>query len=176
MRKLYGIFICLALCAVALTACGSDGEDDASASDLSAQETVAIEKNVNAGVIDKGFGVKEVESVDVKQIEVDGSQGTAEAVLKTKNTLDGQTVLVSLVRADGEWRFFEIEKLINVDKPLLVENYEKELKRPEEKLSPAVIRCLAKEFAAAPQSQVEAMFIDDSEAAFRKLGKLCVKA
>lgn len=176
MRRIWGIFACLALCAVALTACGSDGEDDASASDLSAEETAAIEKSVNDGVIENGFGVKDVESVDLKRVELDKSKGTAEAVLRTKNTLDGQTIAVSLITADGEWRYFEIEKLVDVDKPLLLKNFEKEIKRPAEELSPAAERCIAEQFATAPQSQVEAMFIDDSEAAFLKLGKPCAKS
>lgn len=175
MRRICVIFACLALGAIALTACGSDGEDDASASDLSAQETAAIEKSVNDGVIDKGFGLAEVESVDVEQIDVNGSKGTAEAVLHSENTLDGQTISVSLVKADGEWRFFEIEKLVDVDKPLLVKNYEKELKKPSEKLTPSLIRCLTEQFAAAPQGEVEAMFLDELESAFLKLGKPCLK-
>jgi hypothetical protein len=174
-RYLLTLSLLLLLCAAALAACG-DTDEDAGAAVPDAKASAQIQKSVSDGVIDQGFGVKEVEAVKVTRVKLNGEKGTAEAELKSKNTLDGQTVAASLVKVGDEWRFYELEGLVHLDKPLLASNFEKELSKPSEKLGKSQARCIARQFEAASQATVEAMFLEESEAAFIKLGKPCRNA
>lgn len=61
----------------------------------------------------------DAETVDVTDVEVDGSDATATVAFEGGG-LDGQTVSVALVEEDGSWKLDEIERFVKLDRqPLL---------------------------------------------------------
>lgn len=167
MKLNYLSLACLALCAIALGACGG-GDSDGSAT-ASSQVPAELEKGIQAGLSKGGTGA---ESVRVVTGEIDGDEATAEVKL-IGGTLDGQTVEVVLSRGKKGWKLEGITKFVELDQPLLERNYEKVTKELPEELGPALVRCLTEEFGKLSQEKVEAMYLDGEEAIFRDLGRRC---
>ena len=61
----------------------------------------------------------EAESVDVTEIEVDGDKATARAAFGGGG-LDGQTVIVALVRGGDQWRLDQIQGFAKLDREALI--------------------------------------------------------
>lgn len=59
------------------------------------------------------------ESVDVTDVEVDGSSATANAAFNGGD-FDGQTIVIGLVDEDGDWKLDQIEEFVVFDRDKLL--------------------------------------------------------
>lgn len=66
----------------------------------------------------------DAKSVDVADVEVDGSTATATASFEGGG-LDGQTLTIDLVEEDGEWKLDRLAGFVKFDRRKLVEGLEK---------------------------------------------------
>lgn len=95
------------------------------------------------------------DSVKVSEVEVDGERATA-TVESEGGSFDGQTVSVSLVDENGEWKLDRIEEFIEFDQDDFAAGFEESAtRREEDPLSPREASCVAENFRNAPPDQIQ---------------------
>lgn len=100
------------------------------------------------------------DSVDVTEVEIDGSSATADAAF-TGGSFDGQALTVALVEEDGDWKLDEITGFSKLDKDQLATSFE-EAFEGEEDFDPQVAACFGEVLRELPDSQVEEVVIGGS--------------
>lgn len=194
MRKSVLIGGCLVFVALFLAACGggeseedkivdaietSAASDDPSActefatesfnEQITGQEGEAAVKQCEKDAAEE----KGAESVDVSNVEVDGSTATADAALKG-GSFGGQTLAVSVVKEGDQWKMNEVTGFAELNRPKLVESLEENLNETSE-IPTGVVACIVEGVKAAPQEKIEELFFSGSSAAFIELAKACSK-
>lgn len=112
------------------------------------------------------------ESVKISNVEVNGSDATAEVVLSGGNALEGQTLEVALVKDGDQWKLNEVVKFTKFDKAKLVESFEQEIEKSGE-ASSKFAACFIKAFEEADQAEVEKMLFGGNEKAFEEIAREC---
>ncbi len=175
MRKLLLFGGCLAVAALALSACGSSESDEdqiasaietsatsTDAADCTALNTIAFLEQTELGA-EGQEAVKSCEeeakdptgnpdSVTVAEVEVDGSNATAEATFVGGN-LDGQTLAIGLIEEDGEWKLDQLESFVEFDRAKLLNGLEEAITGPEGLEEPAA--CVLEELKEFSDEEVE---------------------
>lgn len=100
------------------------------------------------------------DSVDVTEVEVDGSSATADAAF-VGGSFDGQALTVALVEEDGDWKLDEITGFSKLDKDQLATSFE-EAFEGEEDFDPQVAACFGEVLRELPDPQVEEVVIGGS--------------
>lgn len=100
----------------------------------------------------------DVESVEVSNVEVDGSEATADVAF-TGGTFDGQTLSVTVVEEGGDWKMGEITGFVEFDQDKLAEFIEAQF-ATEAELEPEVVSCAGKRFRELPQPEFEEVMIE----------------
>ena len=100
------------------------------------------------------------DSVEVSNVEVEGSSATADAAF-VGGGFDGQTLTVALVEEDGDWKLDEITGFAKLDKEQLATSFE-EAFEGEEAFDPQVASCFGEVLRELPDSQVEEVVIGGS--------------
>lgn len=104
------------------------------------------------------------DSVEVRQIEVDGESATAEARIEG-SVFDGQTLAISLVSEDGQWKLDRIEDITIFDKEALAEAFARTATQGEDPLTQEQADCVAENFRTGPPGTIEqAILSGDPEA------------
>ena len=101
------------------------------------------------------------DSVEVSEVEVDGSDATAEAAFSGGN-FDGQTFTVALVEEDGDWKLDEITGFAEFDQEGLGNSLEEALLNDEEPVEEELAECFGETIREAPQEQAEGLILDGS--------------
>jgi hypothetical protein len=102
------------------------------------------------------------ESVEVSEVEVDGSDATA-VVAFTGGTFDGQTLSVGLVQEDGDWKLDELTEFVEFDQDQLGDSFEKELQEGDDSLESALAECFAEAVREISESEAEEIMLGGSQ-------------
>jgi hypothetical protein len=101
------------------------------------------------------------DSVEVSAIEVDGDSATAEAAF-TGGSLDGQTLVISLVNEDDRWKLDQLEEFVDFDPPAfaagLAEEADAEGNTPQE-----VVDCVVEQVQSTDPEQVQSAYLSGEE-------------
>jgi len=111
-------------------------------------------------------------SATVSEIEVDGSDATANAAL-SGGGFDGQEVEVALVKEDDQWKLDEIAGFVKFDQAKLIETLEREFAKPSAEISKSLASCITNAFAEAPPAKFEDALLDVSTEGFEELAGDC---
>lgn len=101
------------------------------------------------------------ESVEVTEVEVDGSAATADVAF-TGGSFDGQTLSVALVEEDGDWKMDEITGFAEFDQEKLADTFEEALQSGEDALDPQLATCFAEVIRDVPKAEAEEIVIGGS--------------
>jgi hypothetical protein len=111
-------------------------------------------------------------SVAVSGVAVHGSTATAQAAY-LGGAFDHQTARLSLVRKGRSWKIDRFDGLSVFHRAPLVAAFRVDLREGPEKHDPRQIECLAAAFTRAPRPEVEAWFLNTSDAAEIRLARRC---
>jgi len=197
LKKLHLLFplvlLALALC---LAACGSGESDEdkivevietsATSSDPADCEALSTQafleqtqlsdgtKAVESCEANAGETKDDPDSVEVSEVEVDGTDATAEAAFVGGN-FDGQTFIVALVEEDGDWKLDRLTGFAEFDQERLGTSFEEELLSEGESVDKALAECFGEAVRQAPQKQAEGLILDGSPQGFVELINGCAK-
>ena len=119
-------------------------------------------------------GDNNADSIEVSSVEVDGEKATAEAT-PSGSTLDGQTLSISLVEEDGQWKLDQIDSFSAYDNAALEDVFRTKLGETGE-LSDSQVACIAKGVGKASQKEAEELLLSGSSTPFIKLAAACAQA
>lgn len=192
MRKLLLLPCLIIAAALALAACGSSDESskveeaiETAATTTNPADCAKFETQQFMEQISKENGKaalkkceeeaenkENAESVEVSDVEVEGTKATAEAALMGGGGLNGQTLEVALVKEGDQWKLDEAVKFTKFDSAKLVEAFEREIEKSGEANS-KFASCFLEALKQADQAQVEKLFFDGSGAGFNEIAKSC---
>lgn len=191
-RLLIPVFVLLVVSALALAACGSSSSAESEIEE--AIETAATSSNPSKctevetqAFTEQGNGesgkaaVKKceeeatngenAESVEVSNVEVEGSEATAEATING-SVLDGQTLEVALVEEEGDWKLNELTGFASFDQGKLVENFGNKLEESKE-VEPELATCVVEGLEEASAEEVEELALNSSPEGFEEIAEEC---
>ncbi|HEU4461471.1 MAG TPA: hypothetical protein VFR75_02645 [Solirubrobacterales bacterium] len=195
MRKLHLLFplVLLAL-ALGLVACGSSESDEdkivevietsAVSDDPADCEALATQAFLEQTQFSEGEeavesceeSAKETEdnpdSVEVSEVEIDGSDATAEAAFVGGN-FDGQTFTVALVEEDGDWKLDKITGFADFDQEALGTSLEEALLSEGDSVEKELAECFGETIRQAPEEQAEGLILDGSGEAIVEIIEGC---
>lgn len=111
------------------------------------------------------------ESAEVAEVEVDGSEATAETIF-TGGSLDGQAVEVALVKEGSDWKLNEIVGFTKLDQAALAASIGGKLKEEGGEVA-ALAPCIEEAFTEDEQSEVEELIISGSSTPLEELAEEC---
>ncbi|HXQ88870.1 MAG TPA: hypothetical protein VN733_04455 [Solirubrobacterales bacterium] len=183
MRKLH-LLLPLALLALALglAACGSSESDEdkvvdvietsATSSDPADCEALSTQAFMEQTELEEGKAAVESceesaeddsdnpDSVEVSEVEIDGSSATADVAFVGGN-FGGQTLTVALVEEDGDWKLDEITGFAEFDQEGLADSFEEALGEDDE-VDPQLAECFAEVIREVPEPKAEELIIGGS--------------
>jgi hypothetical protein len=112
------------------------------------------------------------ESVEVSNVEVNGSKATAEAAV-TGGGFDGQTLEIDLAEEGGQWKLDELVAFTKFDGAKLVEALSAEFEK-DESVEPKLAACIEEGFEEASQGEVEKLILGGSSKPIEELAEGCV--
>jgi hypothetical protein len=184
----------LIVSALALVACGSSNNDESQIEE--AVETSATSKDpadckklstqhfMEQTTRSEGAeAVKECEanasngagakSVEVSEVEVDGSKATADAAL-TGGSFDGQTLKIALVKEDDQWKLDELAGFAKFNEAKVIGILEGQFNEPSSEVSKSQANCIVKSFEEAPQAELEEALLSGSSEGFEEIAGSCL--
>jgi hypothetical protein len=111
------------------------------------------------------------ETAEVSEVEVDGSEATAEVAL-TGGSLDGQSLEIALVKEGSDWKLNELVGFTELDPTALAESIGGALKE-EGGAAAAIAPCIEENFEVAEQSEIEELVIGGSTKPIEELAEEC---
>lgn len=195
MRKLHLLFpLALLALALGLAACGSSESDEdkivevietsAVSDDPADCEALATQAFLEQTQFSEGKeavesceeSAKETEdnpdSVEVSEVEIDGSDATAEAAFVGGN-FDGQTFTVALIDEDGDWKLDEITGFADFDQEQLGTSLEEALLSEGDSVEAGLAECFGETIRQAPEEQAEGLILDGSGEAIIEIIEGC---
>jgi hypothetical protein len=112
------------------------------------------------------------ESVDVRDIEVDGDSATAKAGV-TGSFFDGQTLDLALVKDDDQWKLDEFNGFADFDAGAMAAAVGAGLQ--QEGASQRAIDCVSNRIESLPADQVEAAFTENDQQAEDAIFEPCAR-
>ena len=97
---------------------------------------------------------KDIKSVEVSNVEIDGSEANAEVAFEG-GTFDGQVFSVAMVEEDGNWKMGEILGFAEFDQVKFAEAVEEQVENEAEGLEPEVLACIGEEFSSMSRGELE---------------------
>jgi hypothetical protein len=113
----------------------------------------------------------QAESVEVSNVEVNGSKGSAEAAV-TGGSLDGQTVEINLAKEGDQWKLDEIAGFAKLDQPKLVAALTESFEKGGE-VEESIATCIEEGFEDASKPEVEEFLFSGSPASIEELAEGC---
>lgn len=184
---------CLIASALAFAACGSSESDedkivDVIETSVTSDDPSSCTEFVTQTFLDQvedGEGkaaLKECEedaedtsdnpdSVDVTEVEVDGSNATANAAF-VGGGFDGQTLAVALVDEDGDWKLDEITEFADFDQAKLVGAFQEQLDK-EGSIEPEITSCIVESLEELNQAEFEELLLGGSSEGFVEIAESC---
>ncbi len=111
------------------------------------------------------------DSVEVTEVEVDGTNATANAAF-TGGGFDGQTLTVAVVDDGGDWKLDEITGFAKFDQAKLVQAFEEQLAE-EDSIEPAITSCIVESLEELEQEEFEELLLGGSSQGFVELAEAC---
>ena len=105
-------------------------------------------------------GAGDPDSVSVDAVVIEGSGATAEVAFEG-GTFDGQTLEVSLVEEEGDWKLDRVESFVGFDRDAFTASFEENIGGAG--LGPDEEACLQDAIEAAEDEQLEELVISGSE-------------
>lgn len=118
-------------------------------------------------------GSDDPDSVEVSEVEVDGSAASANAAF-AGGSFDGQTLTVGLVEEDGNWKLDEVTGFAEFDQEKLASSFEETIKS-EEDLDPQLATCFAETLRELPKGEAEQLVIGGSSEPVIEIFEGCVQ-
>jgi hypothetical protein len=112
------------------------------------------------------------DSVSVSNIEIDGSNATAETALSGGN-LDGQTLEVELVRDGDQWKMNEVVEFTDFDQDKLVGALEDQFAENSSEIDPKLAACFIEAFKQGSEEEVEELLFKGPVDALEELFETC---
>ena len=112
------------------------------------------------------------DSVEVTEVEVDGTNATANAAF-TGGGFDGQTLAIALVDEDGDWKLDEITGFAEFDQAALVQSFEDQLAEEEGAIDPEIGACIIESLEELEQEEFEELLLGGSSEGFVELAEAC---
>jgi hypothetical protein len=113
------------------------------------------------------------ESAGVSNVEAEFDRATAEVTLTGAGGLDGQPLVVELVKQGDQWKMDETLEFAKFDRAKLAEAFEAEFARRSSEVSPKLAACFTNAFRAESQSRVEEMLFRRSPRAWEEIARSC---
>ena len=117
-------------------------------------------------------GETDADSVDVSNIQVDGDKATANVAI-TGSVYDGQTLGVSLVKEDDQWKLDHVDSFVQYDAGALADAFAKSLGGPNGDLTPTQIKCITTVVRTAPPQTVQTALLSGDQAQIQALFTDC---
>jgi hypothetical protein len=114
---------------------------------------------------------EEAESAEVSEVEVNGSEATAEVAI-TGGSLDKQALEVALVKEGGNWKLNELVGFTKLNQSALAASIGSGLKEESPEVA-ELASCIEEAFEEADQAEVEELIISGSTAPIEELAKEC---
>ena len=185
---------CLALSAFALSACGGGGSEQAQVEEV-IETSIFNSDPANCRELSTPAFVEQLEhqegeaafeaceedasdtsnnpdSIDISEVEVDGSTATANVAF-TGSAFDGQAVSVVLVKEDGQWKMDELTAFTEFDRQKLLERFEADLTTPPDALSEAPAGCFVDQLDALTDAEIETLLLSKSPTRLEALLGAC---
>ena len=111
------------------------------------------------------------ESVEVTDVEVDGSKATANAAL-SGGAFDGQTLSIALVEEDGGWKLDELTGFAKFDQGAIAQVFETQLEKSGE-LNSKQTSCIVEGIEEMPQGEIEEVILSGNSTPIEELAEGC---
>ncbi len=111
------------------------------------------------------------DSVDVTNVEVNGSKATADAAI-SGGGFDGQTVTIALVEEGGQWKLDQITGFAKLDTAKLGKTFRTQFEASGE-LTARQTDCIVGGIEEASQPEIEEFLLSGSSTAFVELAESC---
>lgn len=112
------------------------------------------------------------EEVTVANVEVDGSEATADAAF-VGGSFDGQTLTVALVQEDGDWKLNQVESFAEFDRAKLLAAFREQLVAEPNPLSEAQADCMVAGLDGESDAQIQELLISGDPAPIIALFNSC---
>jgi ABC-type glycerol-3-phosphate transport system substrate-binding protein len=193
-RFLVPVFACLIASALALAACGSSeneeekivnaietAETSSDPADCEATETIKLmEQNSDKEGKEALANCEEeasdptnkAESVDVEEVEIEGEEATATVAFRG-GRYDGQTLIINVVKEEGDWKLNEAESFKKLDREKLVGEFERGFEE-EKDIEPELAECVIEGVEESSDSEVEELVLGGPEG-FVEIAEECTQ-
>ncbi len=191
-KRMLSAVLVLALSGLALAACGSGESDEEKVVDVietsvsttdpadckalstqafMEQSTSSTGKDaVTACEEDAEDTSNDPEDVTVSEVEVEGSDATADVAL-VGGSLDGQTVSVALVEEGGDWKMDRITGFASFDRQSLLDAFEENFEESE--VDAPLAKCIIEVLGEESSPELEELIVSGGEEAFVELAQEC---
>jgi hypothetical protein len=112
------------------------------------------------------------DSVTVSEIEVDGSDATAEVAF-VGGGYDGQTLTVALIEDDVGWKLDEITGFADLDPEVLATTLEERFEEVSNEITPTQISCIGDGIREARQGEIEELLFGGSSKQLVEFAEAC---
>ncbi len=195
MKKRHLLLPCLLIVsALALVACGGGGSSDESEIEEAIETSATSSDPANCTKLETANFIEQstdesgkaalktceeearkepeskAESVEVTEVEVEGSKATANAAI-TGGSLEGQTVSVALVE-EGGWKLDELTGFVKLDQGALAKVFKTQLEKSGE-LNAKQTSCIVEGIEKAPQEEIEEIILSGNSTPIEELAKGC---
>jgi hypothetical protein len=190
--RIGGVCIVLAVAAIVGAGCGGGGKsDEDQVSDVIEQTATTsskenctdletqrfVEQNtfstgqaaVKSCIDDTG---SDADSVKTTNVKVDGEKATA-TVAVTGSTFDGQTLKVSLVKTDDQWKMDHLDDIVDFDQQQFAKAFEAALTEGDNPLPADQAKCIASGFANASADDAKTVILSGQAQALEPVFEKC---
>ena len=178
-RFLVPALVLLAVSAFALAACGSSESDEdkitsAIENAATGSDPAICTEDQTAAFLEQTSGSEgkeavekceeeaetgeNAESVDVSEVEVEGEEATATVAI-TGSSLDGQTLVVGVVKEEGDWKLNEAIEFKNFDREAFTEAFVTKIGEQKE-IKAEVAECIGEGIEEASDGTLEGLFLE----------------
>jgi ABC-type glycerol-3-phosphate transport system substrate-binding protein len=182
--------------ALALSACGSSGNSDESQIEEAIETSATTSDPANCTKYETQAFVEQsasaegpealkecekeakdeeskAESVEVTNVEVEGSEASAEAAV-TGGSFDGQTLEIEMAKEGDQWKLNELAGFAKFDQAKIVEVFGQQLEKGGE-VSKEVSTCIEEGLEEAAQPEVEELVLGGSTEPIQTLAEECAE-
>ena len=118
--------------------------------------------------------VDDPSSMEITEVEVDGSSATADVAFEG-GTLDGQTLAIALVEEGGRWKLDSTTGFVKLDKDKLATASEASLESQGVEGQAQLISCYGDALRSLPDEEVEELMLSGSQPQILAILRDCTK-
>jgi hypothetical protein len=190
--RIGGFCVAFAVVAAVAVGCGGGKSDEDQVSDVIEQTATTSSKEncteletqrfVEQNTFETGkaavksciddTGSSNADSVEISDVKIDGDKATA-TVAVTGSAFGGQTLKVSLVKADDQWKMDHIDDFVNFDQQKFAKAFEAALTEGENSLPADQAKCIASGFANASADAAKTVILSGQSAALEPVFQKC---